>query len=307
MLKDKPIVSVVVLSHNRPRYLTEVLNSVVAQTYDALEVIVVDNKSAASEEIAGLVRGYRGVQLVQNDGNPGYTGGMNRGIAEATGDYVYLTVDDVSLERDCIERLVEYALTHPSDGLLAGILLAEDRRTIICAGGEFALKPIYYRRNIGEGEEDSGQFTQPFEVSCVDGAMIFCRLQFMRDVGCFREEFFIYSDSIELSARVLKAGGRITIVPRAKAYGSDPPHVFTQESISFHRMKNLYTMYLLHAHWRVLPSFFLRYGLITPLRAVRANRKMAWPLLKAWVWFLFRVPLLVHERMSRAGGAELTV
>jgi GT2 family glycosyltransferase len=304
-LKTKPIVSVIVLSHNRPHYLNGVLDSIMAQSYRSLEVIVVDNKSPASDEIAELVRGYRGVRLIRNSDNPGYTGGMNRGLAEATGDYIYFTVDDVLLESDCIEQLVEYDLAHPAQGLLAGILLAEDRRTIICAGGEFALRQIYHRRNIGAGEEDVGQFTQPFEASCVDGAMVFSRLQFMRAMGGFREEFFIYSDSIELSARVLKAGGRITIVPQARAYVYDPPHVFTEEGISFHKIKNLYTMYLLHARWRVLPEFFLRYGLIVPLRSMCANRKMAWPLVKAWAWFLFRAPSLLQERARGTSDGAL--
>jgi hypothetical protein len=61
-------------------------------------------------------------------------------------------------------------------------------------------------------------------------------------------------------------------------------------------------MYLLHARWRVLPEFFLRFGLIVPVRAAFANRKMVWPLTKAWAWFLFKVPSLVRERVRGAGG-----
>lgn len=301
MNNRQPLVSIIVLSHNRPGYLSRVLDSVVGQTYPALEVIVVDNRSAASGEIAELVRGYPSVRLVPNVGNPGYTGGMNRGLKEAAGEYVYLTVDDVLLERDCVEHLVGHALTHPSKGLLAGIIMNEDRRTICCAGGEFSLAPVYQRRSIGEGEQDTGQFARPFEVSCVDGAMIFSRLDFMRALGGFREEFFIYSDSIELSARVLKAGGTITVVPQARVYVSDLPHEFTQEGVSFHKMKNLYTMYLLHARWRVLPEFFLRYGLIVPLRAIYSNRELIWPQIKAWGWFLSKAPSLLQERRRGAG------
>lgn len=296
MSKEQPLVSIVVLSHNRPRYLAEVLDSIVSQTYGALEVIVVDNRSAASGEIAELVGRYRGVRLVRNGGNPGYTGGMNRGLAEATGRYIHFTVDDVLFERDCVEQLVRHAEARPSKGLLTGIIMNEDRRTICCAGGEFSLSPIYRRRHIGAGEQDTGQFPEPFEVSCLDGAMVFGPLEFMRDLGGFRQEFFIYSDSIELSARVLKAGGRITVVPRARVYVSDLPHEFTQEGVSFHKMKNLYTMYLLHARWRVLPEFFLRYGLLVPLRSMYANRKLIWPQLKAWGWFLSKAPSLLQER-----------
>jgi len=311
MNKEQPLVSVVLLSYNRPRSLTAALDSIIAQTYGALEVIVVDNRSAASGEIAELVhRRYRGVRLVRNGGNQGYTGGMNGGLAEATGDYIHFTVDDVLLESDCIEQLVNHAEAHPFEGMLAGIIMNEDRRTICCAGGDFSLSPIYRRAHVGAGEEDTGQFSQPFEVSCLDGAMIFSRRQFMRSLGGFREEFFMYSDSIELSARVLKAGGRITIVPGARVYVSDLPHGYTREGISFHKMKNLYAMYLLHARWRVLPEFFLRYGVLVPLRSMLGNRKMVWPLVKAWGWFLSKTPSLLRERSraaldgARGSGAD---
>lgn len=300
--ESKPLVSVVVLSHDRPEHLPKVLDSIVGQTYPAVELLVVDNRSARSREIARLVSAYPGARLVALDRNVGYTGGMNRGIREAAGEYVYLTVDDCALAADCVERLVEDAEAHPSEGLRAGIIMREDRRTIVCAGGEFALAPVYLRRDIGAEEEDRGQFAEPFEAACLDGAMVFARLPYLRALGGFREEFFIYSDSIELSARVRKAGGRVRIVPSARAYVFDAPHVFTEERISFHKMKNLWAMYLLHARWRVLPEFFLRYAVVVPLRTMRRNRKTVGPLCKAWAWFLYRSPSLLLERVG--GGVR---
>lgn len=305
MSHNQPLVTVIVLSYKRARFLAAALDSIVAQSYLSLEIIVVDNKSTASSEIEQVVRGYNGVKLIKNAVNLGYTGGMNTGLLAASGEYVHFTTDDVQLERDCIEQLVRYDQAHSVIGLLGGSLLGPDRQTICCAGGEFSLDAVYHRKNHGEGEKDIGQFASPFEVSCLDGAMIFGRAKFLRALGGFRSEFFVYSDSIELSARVHKAAGRIVIVPKARAYVHDAPHAFPEERLSFHRMKNLYAMYLLHAQWRVLPEFFLRYGLIVPLRSMRANRKMAWPLALAWGWFLCNAPSLLHERVRGPGSREL--
>lgn len=301
--ETQPTVSVVVLSHNRPDYLSRALDSIKAQTYPALETLVVDNRSALSGEVARVVAGAAGVRLVALEQNLGYTGGMNRGLREAAGEYVYLTVDDCTLAEDCVERLMDDALAHPAEGLLAGILMFADRRTIACAGGEFALSPVYERRNLGAGEEDAGQFAAPFEVSCLDGAMIFGRAAYLRALGGFREDFFLYSDSIELSARVRKAGGRIRVVPSARAYVHESPRALTEERLSFHKMKNLWAMYLLHARWRVLPEFFLRYALLVPLRSMRANRQTVGPLCRAWAWFLRRSPALLLERVGRGRRA----
>src|SRR3712207_6959896 len=51
--------------------------------------------------------------------------------------------------------------------------------------------------------------------------------------------------SIELSARVLKLGHQIAVVPRARAYVTDAPRAFTNEGIAFHKIKNLFAFYLL--------------------------------------------------------------
>ena len=66
-----PLVSIVILSHDRAACLERVLDSVVQQSYPKLEVIVVDNKSRASDEIARIVHSYPSVKLIQNDGNSG--------------------------------------------------------------------------------------------------------------------------------------------------------------------------------------------------------------------------------------------
>ena len=103
-----PTVSVVLLSYNRPAYLREALDSLLAQSYENLEITVVDNPSPASAEIARLVGQYPNIKLIRNESNLGYAGGMNRGIESASGRYVCLTEDDIVLEKDCIRRLVEF-------------------------------------------------------------------------------------------------------------------------------------------------------------------------------------------------------
>ena len=296
MTENHPKVSVVILSHDRLALLPGVIDSVVAQTYGNLEIIVVDNRSRSSDEIVRLVNSYSNVRLVQNGENLWYTGGMNRGIAAATGDYVHCIVDDVVLDQDCIRPLVEYAIRHTSAGLLTGILYEEDRRTICCAGGEFMLSGVYRKKVYGEGEQDVGQFSEPFKVSCIDGAMVFSRLEYIRRLKGFREDFLIYMDSTELSARALKLGYEIVVVPQAKACVLDAPHSFTEKGIAFHKIKNLFAFYLLHARARVMPEFLCRYALVALLRATLGKGGDARSLLKALLWVARRTPSLLMER-----------
>jgi len=291
-----PLTSIVVVSYDRPDYLPAALNSIAAQSYPNVEVIVVDNPSKSSNEIANIVDRYDGVKLARNAENLGFTGGMNRGIEEANGVYVYCTLDDIVLHPDCISAFVSYAEQHPADGLLSGIQINDDEETIRCAGGVYTLSPVFKRTIVGAGEKEMGQFAEPFQVNYIPGGMIFARLDLMRRLNGFRKQFFMYSEDTDLCARVTKAGRTITIVPHARAFVSDAPHAFKHEGIAFHKVKNLFSLYLLHARLRVLPEFYLRYGVINFLRALVSDRKIVWPMLRAWGWFLRNAPGFLRER-----------
>ncbi len=298
-------VSVVVLSYNRPEYLREALDSLLAQTYRPLDIAVIDNPSPASDEIARLVSLYTGVRLVRNVDNLGYTGGMNRGIEQAGGYYTLLTEDDIVLDPDCLRLLVEYLNTHPETGLAAPVIYNRAGGTIRCAGGEFALGGVYRTKIYCEGEPDTGQLRHPFEVGYIDGAIMFARSDFFRQLGGFREEFFMYVEAPEFCTRVKKCGRRMVVVPRAKVFHFEPqPGANQSPEFGFHRYKNFFAMHLLHAPARCLPEFFARYVLLGLLRAAAGRGGDALSLLRALRWVAARGPSLLRER--RAGQASIS-
>lgn len=291
-----PTVSIVLLSYNRPTLLEEALASLLHQSYENIEVTVVDNPSPASGEIARVVSQYPQVRLIQNDVNLGYSGGMNKGIASASGAYVCLTEDDIVLESDCIQQLVKHLEADPSAALIAPISYSKTARTIICAGGNFALDGVYRKEVYGAGEQDAGQFAEPFDVNYIDGATMFARRDFWTRFKGFREEFFMYVDAVELCARVRKAGGRLTIVPQAKVFHFEAAAHAVSPEIEFHKLKNFFSLYLLHAPARVLPEFICRYAVWDTLRSVFMRNRRLRPRFRALFWALRRTPQLLRER-----------
>jgi GT2 family glycosyltransferase len=294
----KPSVSVVVLSYNRPALLSEALASLRAQTHQACEVTVVDNPSPASEEVARVVEKFPDYRLLRNHANVGYAAGMNRGLELSAGDYTLITEDDIVLERDCVRRLVEYAEADPETGMSGPLICNRSDGTIRCAGGDFELGGVFRMKINGECERDVGQFARPVRVTYIDGAVMFARSDFWRVLGGFREEFFMYVEAVELCAKALKTGKRLTLVPGAKVYHFDPPPgANISPEFSFHRYKNLFALYLLHAHARYMPEFLCRYAGLGLARAV-ANGSLR-PFLRALAWTARRAPSLLRER---AGG-----
>lgn len=89
----KPAFSVIIPAYNAAATLSRALDSVLAQTWTAHEVIVVDDGS--TDATSEVVKGYAGhVQYVRQD-NAGPSAARNRGVALASGEWVtFLDADD---------------------------------------------------------------------------------------------------------------------------------------------------------------------------------------------------------------------
>jgi glycosyltransferase involved in cell wall biosynthesis len=91
-----PEVSVVIPAYNAARYLGAAVESVLAQTFDDLEVLVVDDGS--TDGSADLVADLGPKVRVIRQPNSGVSSARNRGIAESAGRYLaFLDADDTWL------------------------------------------------------------------------------------------------------------------------------------------------------------------------------------------------------------------
>ena len=111
-----PLVTIIVPTYNRPALLQETLATVLAQTYPALEIIVVDDGS--TDETASLLEGYRGRVRVIHQQNGGLSAARNRGIAAANGAFLTFLDDDDLVAPTKIARQAHFLHTHPEIGLV---------------------------------------------------------------------------------------------------------------------------------------------------------------------------------------------
>ena len=88
------LVSVIIPAYNGEAYIGKAIASIVAQTHTHYEIIVVDDGS--TDRTAEIVSQYNTIYLFQN--NQGVAQARNRGLEEATGDYIaFLDQDDFFL------------------------------------------------------------------------------------------------------------------------------------------------------------------------------------------------------------------
>jgi glycosyltransferase involved in cell wall biosynthesis len=118
----RPLVSVLLPAHNDDKYIVSALRSVMGQSYDRWECIVVDDASEDSswDLIEHEVLGNSRFRALRNEVNRGPGGARNIALGEARGDYVaFLDADDM-LMRASLEDRVDALAPHLSNPYVAG-------------------------------------------------------------------------------------------------------------------------------------------------------------------------------------------
>lgn len=100
-----PLVSVVIPTYNRPEYLESAIRSVSNQTYQNLEIIVVDD--ASDLDYGPLEKKFPSVIFMKNHRNRGACYSRNRGLEAATGEFINFLDDDDELFPEKIKLQVE--------------------------------------------------------------------------------------------------------------------------------------------------------------------------------------------------------
>ena len=91
---DTPKVSVIITTYNRAGLLPRAVNSVLAQTYDDYEVIIVDDCSTDdTQQVVAKFADSR-IRHFRHEVNRGASGARNTGIANARGEYIAFLDDD---------------------------------------------------------------------------------------------------------------------------------------------------------------------------------------------------------------------
>lgn len=116
---DMPLVSICVPTWNSASYLRESLDSILAQDYPNIEVIVSDNDSQddtlailAEYEQAGRIRLHR------NQQNIGAGANFNLLVGLARGEFVAIYHSDDIYDSDIVSASVEFLQSHPEAGLV---------------------------------------------------------------------------------------------------------------------------------------------------------------------------------------------
>lgn len=110
-------ISVIIPCHNQEKYIAETIESVVAQTFNDIEIIVVNDGS--SDNSLEIIKDYAAkyphkIRLI-NQQNQGVISARNNAISQANGTYVFPLDGDDKIAPDCLEKLYHAMINHKGD------------------------------------------------------------------------------------------------------------------------------------------------------------------------------------------------
>lgn len=121
-------ISVCIPAYNYAHFLPDAIESVLCQSFQNFELLVVDNCSIDNTEevVAEYVRKDRRVRYYRNESNLGLVGNLNRCLHYANGDFVKILCADDLLESGSLEKMAYVLEIYPQVSLVASSRLLTD-------------------------------------------------------------------------------------------------------------------------------------------------------------------------------------
>jgi glycosyltransferase involved in cell wall biosynthesis len=180
LAKSWPLVSIIIPVYNRFQYVTEAIDSALAQTTEG-EVIVIDDGSKS--DVRPILAPYGERVQFYRKANGGLASARNLGIERAHGEYLLFLDDDDFLEPDAVQTLLGALLAEP------GAVWAAGKYSYVDADGKPTSK-------VHAVTYSSGDVYRRMMFNNLMGApsVVLARRDAIRAMGCFDESFLLSED-----------------------------------------------------------------------------------------------------------------
>ncbi len=207
-------VSIVIAAYNAEPFLCELMDSILAQTHEDFEAVIVDDGS--TDRSLEILRGYEQrdarIRVISQE-NQGASAARNTAIEAARAEWIALMDADDTMEPNRLERQIVFVQDHPELALAASMVIHID------AGG----------RELGRSvptfttDESIETAKQRGEVIGFHQNTVLMRKDVFEHVGGYRHEFWPGED-MDLWNRIVYAGYNVRVQPeylvRYRVHGS---------------------------------------------------------------------------------------
>ena len=267
-------VCVIITNWNQVDYTLACIETVIAQDYEQVSIMVVDNGSTDGT-VDKVSAAYPQVDILALTENLGPTGGYNSGFRRALDNgfnFIFLLNNDTLLARNCISELVKDAQSSSDIGLVMPKIYYADEPALIWSVGGWENSWNYEVRRPGEKQVDQGQWEAALDIDDAPFCAVLLTRNLLQTVGLPDEDYFLYYEDRDFCRRAKDAGFRLRLAPKAtmlhkvsvSSGGSGSPNErywMARSSVIYFRK---------HAHgFRIAIVIFWRFG-----SAVRTSWKL---------------------------------
>lgn len=264
MDKPDPHVISVVLNWNNYRDSSRCLNTLLDQSYENHSIVFVDNNSS-DRSGQKIETEYTNIEVLYNNENRGFCGGMNRGISYALNqgaDYIWILNNDV-LVKDCSVLLDLVSTMEDQDrvGILSPLIKSypDTDSDWFCHGEiDWSSGNAIHHSNLPDDVTQCNGFVS-------DGYVPLCaalvKASIFEEIGMLQEKYFMYYEDVEFSARASSAGYDILTKLDTEVFHEETGSTGGEFSptLSFYTARNRWLFYYRHFHKIPMRSFLFTY------------------------------------------------
>lgn len=302
-----PRVLAVLVTHDGQTWLPDVLDALEEQTYDAVEILAVDNASTDGSRTTLIERlGHDRVLVADRDIGFGAAVAMALDADASEADLVWLIHDDLSPEPEALAILVETLRQDPRLAIVGPKLRFWDHPEQLQSVGWTIDLTGRADSGVDPGELDQGQRDQAHRSLYLSTAGMLLRRDAFDHLGGFDRRYHLFRDDLDLCWRAWMAGYEVEVQPEAVARHLNAaaeyvrlgqtrfigPRYFAERNTLATLLKN-YGL----ARLPVVLLLYLVVGIAKVLGFLLTRRVSdAWQTVRAWLWNILHLPETLRLR-----------
>ena len=300
-------ISVVVPTVNSIDEVKECIASLKKQSMDCTIIVVTNGTTDGTRR--HLSHEHPDVVVLSFIKPLGFAGAVNAGIRYSLENgfkYVALLNNDAVADRKWLAELVKTIEEMPNVGIVTSKILRSDTNKFDTTGDYYTSWLLPYPR--GRNKRDRGQYDTPEPVVSASGGASLYRMDALKKIGLFDEDFFAYYEDVDISLRAQHAGWGVYYQPAAVVHhriGGTSRRMkgFT----TLQTMKNLPLLYIKNVPFWLLVKNLWRFNLAYTLFFIRSvSRLQGYYAVKGFSLFVIHIPIKLLERRRILSTSKLS-
>ena len=151
-MDTEPLVSIIITSYNYGQYIGQAIESVLCQTYNNWELIIIDDCS--NDNSLNVIRSFEDekIQLLTSEKNQGVAASHNKAYALCQGKYFCNLDADDYMAPEKLDKQVRYLESHPEVDILGTYIIEVDSESQPILGGKHE---IWFNREIDLNQSEN--------------------------------------------------------------------------------------------------------------------------------------------------------